>query len=169
MTGLGELPNVNNGYSSAAKAVSADGATLVGAPDSYAGTRAFRWTAAGGLVGLGDLRSGNGGNRALAASGDGSIIVGSADINGDTPAAFIWTEGAGMQRLVDVLLARSANVPPGWKLEQATSISADGRWVAGWARNSTGGFEAWVADLAVFQCADPLRPEAYPSPGTMSP
>ncbi len=35
--------------------LSADGSVVVGVSNSASGTEAFRWTAGGGMVGLGDL------------------------------------------------------------------------------------------------------------------
>jgi probable HAF family extracellular repeat protein len=58
LRGLGDLPN--GSFYSEAYAVSADGSTVVGIGTSESGYQAFRWTAAGGMAGLGGI---NGSNR----------------------------------------------------------------------------------------------------------
>jgi probable HAF family extracellular repeat protein len=135
---------------SMAHGVSADGLVIVGEvsnPDGI-GWQPFRWESSTGLVGLGDIASGSGNARARAVSGDGSVIVGTAGISGSEAQAFIWTAESGLQALFDVLVARGATVPDGWRIVDATAISADGRWVTGRARTLAGGFEAYVADLS---------------------
>jgi probable HAF family extracellular repeat protein len=85
MVGLGVLP----GHSySAALGVSADGPVVAGTayvdPISH---QAFLWTEAGGMVGLGDLPGGTFTSEALAASADGSVVVGSSSsASGDSEA-----------------------------------------------------------------------------------
>ena len=51
--GIGDLPGST--FESRASAVSADGLVVVGGGRSASGREAFRWTARGGRVGLGDL------------------------------------------------------------------------------------------------------------------
>ena len=80
--GLGHLPGHDS--SSGVVAISADGSVVVG--NSYGqGTEVFRWTRAGGMVGLGAEGS------ASDASGDGSVIVGGTPYPG-----FRWTSAGGM-------------------------------------------------------------------------
>src|SRR5262245_27089410 len=67
--GLGHLPG---GVSSSAGGVSADGSVVVGGSDG----QAFRWTEAGGMVGLGDIPGGLVQSSGAAVSGDGSAVVG---------------------------------------------------------------------------------------------
>ena len=54
--GLGDLPGGD--FKSAAYAISADGSVVAGQSSSASGSEAFRWTLAGGIVGLGDLAGG---------------------------------------------------------------------------------------------------------------
>ena len=54
--GIGDLPGST--FESRARAVSADGLVVVGGGRSASGREAFRWTASGGMVGLGDLPGG---------------------------------------------------------------------------------------------------------------
>ncbi|MGZ4982731.1 MAG: putative Ig domain-containing protein, partial [Chthoniobacterales bacterium] len=91
MVGLGWLPGGR--LFSQAYGISADGSTIVGTSDSTAGTQAMRYTAAGGMTGLG-LPAGANYGRAVAASSNGSVIVGYNTINGNDHA-FRWTAAAG--------------------------------------------------------------------------
>ena len=55
--GLGNLGGIS--FASYADGVSADGSVVVGRDANADGDQAFRWTEAGGMVGLGDLPGGN--------------------------------------------------------------------------------------------------------------
>ena len=57
LTPLGDLPG--GVFNSGANAVSGDGSVVVGTGSSASGSQAFRWTAGGGMVGLGFLPGGN--------------------------------------------------------------------------------------------------------------
>ena len=107
MVGLG-FPN---GDSSRAYAVSADGASVVGYVQSFAGNRAVRFGGPKGAVSLAL------GARGLGASADGSVIVG--DIFGPNWRPIRWTSGTGITELLGGL--------PGW----ANGVSADGNVVVG--------------------------------------
>jgi probable HAF family extracellular repeat protein len=82
MQDLGTLPGFNMSY---ADAVSADGSVVVGTAvyvvydeyDYFYFSRAFRWTAAGGMQGLGTL-PGGGRSAASGVSADGAVVVGTA-------------------------------------------------------------------------------------------
>lgn len=139
LTGLGRF---GLGTYSAATAVSADGATVVGySENSEAIRHAFRWTEADGLVDLGDLPAGSDDSVATGVSGDGAVIVGAGSAAG--AKAFRWTAANGMQELVDSLL-----------LSAASAVSADGTTAVGfsgttlavqlptaWRPDGMGGFE----------------------------
>ena len=75
-----------------ARDVSADGSVGVGWAESVSGVEAFRWTATGGIVGLGALPGDNFASRAYDVSPDGSVVVGYSE-----PFAYRkairWTEG----------------------------------------------------------------------------
>src|SRR3954470_7717408 len=73
-----------------AKGVSADGSYVVGTMQSPAGAQAYRWSAAGGLQGLGDLTGGNFLSEANAVSADGLVVVGYSN-SGNGDEAFRWT------------------------------------------------------------------------------
>ena len=82
-------------------AVSADGSTVVGRGLSTPGFEAFRWTQAGGMVGLGDLPGGPFRSDAFGVSADGSVVVGRA-FPSNREAAFRWTQAGGMVGLGDL-------------------------------------------------------------------
>jgi probable HAF family extracellular repeat protein len=133
--GLGDLPG--GAISSGASAVSADGTTVVGVSlvtdHSPAGTEqeAFRWTAAEGMVGLGDLDTAFMFSRARDVSGDGSVIVGEGSLGPDdnNMRPYRWTLATGMVQLVDVTGALD--------LIRAEGVSADGLVIVGHANPPT--------------------------------
>lgn len=84
-----------------------------------------------GVHGLGTLE--NARTLAEGVSDDGSVVVGFADISQGLTltTAAIWTAGHGMQRLSDYLATHGVGLPDGTLLAEATSVSADGRTIAG--------------------------------------
>ena len=72
--GLGDLAG-GSAYSDA-RAISGDGATVVGESSSALAFEAFRWTAAGGMIALGSLPGGGDASIAHGVSYDGAVIVG---------------------------------------------------------------------------------------------
>jgi probable HAF family extracellular repeat protein len=110
MRDLGSLRSDNFGVSSA-KAVSADGAVVVGSADTDVGSRnqrAFRWdTDTGVMRDLGSLRSDNFGvSSASAVSADGAVVggVSETDVQGfGGNRAFIWRTQ--MQDLENLMLS----------------------------------------------------------------
>jgi len=144
MQDLGSLPHQVS--STTAIAISADGSTIVGLAVAPARNEAFRWTIEGGYEILGDLPGGTTFAAATDTNEDGSIVVG----HGRTEhggAAFIWDADSGMRNLEDVLEVEHRLDLSGWELYDATSISDDGRVIAGFGRNPNGRTEAWVAIL----------------------
>jgi probable HAF family extracellular repeat protein len=101
---------------------------------------AFRWTSGGGMVGLGDLPGGDFRSEAMAASANGSVIVGySASAEGNSREAFRWTSGGGMVGLGDF---QGGNF-----FSAAYGVSADGNVVVGLGRRASFVTEAfrWTA------------------------
>ncbi len=131
--GLGYLPG-GTCYSSQANGVSADGSVVVGRCDSPFGIEAFRWTQAGGMVGLGHLADhcswGLPFSEAAAVSTDGSVVVGQSCSTLDNQSryeAFHWTQAGGMVGLGGLLGA----LPNDSFLSMAKDVSADGSVVVG--------------------------------------
>jgi probable HAF family extracellular repeat protein len=130
LVGLGDLPG--EPYFSGAFGISDDGTVVVGSgnavlspSDTITSAEAFRWTAAGGMVGLGHLPGENFVSVPEAVSADGSVVVGYGNGDfGDTGAeAFRWTSGGGMVGLGDL--------PGGIFSSAALDVSADGSVVVG--------------------------------------
>ena len=126
---LGSIEGNTNPFSEAT-AVSGDGQVVVGYVGATGG-EAFRWTEDDGMQSLGWLegRDSYGNDKALAASYDGSVIVGSALSDTDKFQAFHWTESTGMVAL-PTLSASSASQ----NTATATGISWDGTIIAGHSR-----------------------------------
>jgi len=163
-TSLGLLPGTSE---SCATGVSADGSVVVGysqtpmvhlfnsmAPMNPIGLvpgsspfpnapsdkqEAFRWTAAGGLVGLGFLPGGTL-SRATAVSADGAVVIGTS--NGK---AFRWTQSGGM-------VAIGPHLPDGHYFTPV-ALSADGSAIVG---ESDGEAVRWDAIHGLQSIADLL-------------
>lgn len=136
MEGLGFLDSWDDPLSRA-KAVSGDGAVIVGIStksywndscDCYEDSlEAFRWTRKGGMEGLGHLSVDGyiGYSEALGASEDGTVVVGSSSYSGgtfDDRHAFRWTSSGSMDDLGTLR---------GYKFSEATSVFAGGDLVVG--------------------------------------
>lgn len=151
---LGYLPGGDNDYS-LAHDVSADGTVIVGLSDSGAAefAEAFRWTQAGGMVGLGDLPGGDFYSRAVAVSADGSVIVGESEVEREgfsrRHEPFIWTPDAGMLNLRDVFLDAGLDADFVDSIYEVVDVSGDGQTFVGNGLGPSGGFsEAWIVSLA---------------------
>jgi uncharacterized membrane protein len=125
--GIGDLSG--GGFESGANAVSGDGSVVVGRGLSgnvypLPGTEAFRWTAANGMEGLGDVSGGSFGSNAFGVSRDGTTIVGQGQTTQDfTPfRAWVWTTSNGIQPIPD-----GASVIP----TIANGVSSNGLIVTG--------------------------------------
>jgi probable HAF family extracellular repeat protein len=129
LVGLGSIAGAPFVQSSA-RAVSADGSTIVGSSYSATGDEAFRWTSSGGMVGLGYLPGTNDfGSTATDVSADGSVVVGVALNSNRVNEAFRWTSSTGL---------RSLGFPTNSNHSQAYGVSADGSVVVGWAGGPIG-------------------------------
>ena len=116
--GLGDLPEGD--FASYAGAVNSDGSVVVGNSKSTSNnTEAFRWTQAGGMVGLGTL----GGDYSVAAAvnSDGSVIVGTSKSTNGDHEAFRWTQAGGMVSLGKL----------GGTITLAEGVNSDGSVVVG--------------------------------------
>ncbi|MEN6426053.1 MAG: PEP-CTERM sorting domain-containing protein, partial [Phycisphaerales bacterium] len=107
----------------------ADGSVVVGRGFSALGSEAFRWTAAGGMVGLGDLAGGSFESYAHAVSADGSVVVGRG-FSASGSEAFRWTASGGMVGLGDLA--------GGSFYSQAAAVSANGSVVVGRSFSASG-------------------------------
>jgi len=141
MVGLGDLPG--GLVYSYATGVSADGSVVAGpsmsangtVTPSLIGTETFRWTADGGMVGLGDLPGGIFDSSARGISADGLVVVGVSAYSASAQEAFRWTVGGGMVGL--------GYLPGGSVTSVATSASGDGSVVVA-VSDSVSGTEAFV-------------------------
>jgi probable HAF family extracellular repeat protein len=135
MEGLGYLPGALDLFSNAV-AASADGSTVVGyGIDSQGDAEAFRWTAQGGMKGLGLLPDCFA-SYAAGVSADGSTVVGYCYDSQYHLEAFVWTAATGM-----VGLGTLFDLFPG---SYATGVSADGSTVVGSSFNEHNHGEAFI-------------------------
>ena len=81
------------------------------------------------MVALADSLAGDG--VAVAASGDGSVIVGYAGLVAGQTEAFIWTPTQGLRSLKDVLVNDYGLPVQDWTLLSANDISEDGTTIVG--------------------------------------
>lgn len=128
MVGLGHLAGGGPVAISTANEISADGSVIVGCSTSSSTSpgltpcEAFRWTSAGGMIGLGDLAGGTYNSAAHGVSADGSVIVGTASgPTGELP--FRWTEATGMVSI--------GALPAGVNHGNAAGVSSDGSIIVG--------------------------------------
>ncbi len=126
------------GNFSSAFATNHDGSVVVGeAAVDIVNSQPFRWTQAGGLVGLGGTSISA---RANAVNSAGNIVVGVAQ-----GKAFRWSATTGMQFIQDLLVAAGVDMS-NWNLKQATGISSDGSVLVGTAGHGVFD-EGWIARL----------------------
>jgi uncharacterized membrane protein len=132
-----------------ATALTPDGSTIVGFvpfnDNGFSTEQAYIWRQASGTaVSLGDLPGGRVRSHPNGISADGSVVVGYSD-GGHTFDAFIWDLAHGMRPLKDVLANDYGVDMTGWTLTEATSISADGSFMAGSGTGPNGQSTAWIA------------------------
>jgi uncharacterized membrane protein len=140
-----------------ATGVSHDGSVIVGYHNGPTAREACRWTAAGGLVGLGTFDDHHQ-TFALGVSGNGNFVVGyMEDLGTDVQSAWVWDPTGGMQVLQDVLVNDFAMADvSAWTLTRATAISDDGKTVVGRGYNPSGVEEFWRAQSMVVPIPEPL-------------
>ena len=133
---------------------SATGRFVVGtasdpASGSVRGTTAFRWSKRDGIVPLGDLQNAFGYSLAAeACSRDGHVVVGAGSSGVFGPAyAMVWHPSTGAQRLDVLLWDLGVAAVSGWKLTEATGVSADGTVIVGNGFDPVGMEQAWLAVL----------------------
>lgn len=151
MVSLGELPGGAN--FGVANALSADGMVVVGQSSSTLsgnGGEAFRWENTFPMQPLGDIPGGTFQSVILACNSDGTVMVGQSDSDVGY-VAIVWDCVNGMRRLQDVMQLAIAGEDTGeldgWTLTNATSISADGKYICGAGINPKGQTEGWIAKL----------------------
>ena len=160
MVGLGFL-SPSGPFYSRATGISADGSVVVGASVVTGPENAFRWTQATGMVALTGppiIAS-----RANAASADGSVVVGYSYVGPVDSDAFIWDSVHGLRLVRDILVHDLGLTLTGWKLTEATGVSADGETVVGIGTNPSGDTEAWIANLGAQEV-----PMALTLPGALN-
>jgi probable HAF family extracellular repeat protein len=151
MVSLGELPG--GAHFAVANATTPEGWVIVGQSSSTLsgnGGEAFRWEVGQPMFPLGDLPGGIFQSVALACSADGNIIVGQGSTDQGLEA-MIWDSVNRMRKLQDALAfaitGSETGALDGWRLVNATGISADGTLICGHGVNPAGGTEAFLARL----------------------
>ena len=139
---------------SAAAGVNFDGSVVVGEsayiqPLGVTQSRAFRWTAAGGMQNLGGLRGSDPAtvySWARGVSNDGTVVVGGSFNASNNIEAFRWTTQSGMVGL---------GILPGYHHSEAFAVSGNGKVVIGDTASVRGG-EAfrWTAETGMVVLGD---------------
>ncbi len=136
------------GVSGEVMATSGDGTFVAG----YLGENAFYWTQAGGVVSIGRLPPADEfdfhGAIANAITDDGKLMFG---VSGQpffgNANAFVWTQAAGMRKLVDVITAAGLTVPEGTTLTNVIASSTDGTVILGQATRADFSIVSFVVRL----------------------
>jgi probable HAF family extracellular repeat protein len=158
LVALGDLPG--GSYMAQGVGVSGGGDFVVGRSLSGFGQEAFLWSADAGMIALGDLPGGQYSSIANAVTDDGMMVVGrGSTVIGNE--AVVWTPSTGMVRLADFLANEWSIDVAGWRLIDATSMSADGSVIAGYGVAPGGSQQAWMARL--FEPAPPCPEDAFVS------
>jgi len=110
------------------------------------GFKAFRWTAASGMVGLGFLPGGHE-STASGVNADGTVVVGQAGEASGQHQAYRWTRATRMQSVLTLLQAAKVVFMAGWRLTSANGVSADGTVIVGDGVDPLGNTQAWIARL----------------------
>jgi len=97
------------------------------------GFKAFRWTAASGMVGLGFLPGGHE-STASGVNADGTVVVGQAGEASGQHQAYRWTAASGMVGL---------GFLPGGHESTASGVNADGKVVVGQANDASDQHQAF--------------------------
>jgi uncharacterized membrane protein len=127
-SGMAPIPSRPDLRPAHAYAITPDGSVIVGR--SIGGfTEAFRWSASGGLQGLGDAPGGSKFSLALDVSDDGSVIVGQTNTALGNEAG-VWDAAHGMRSLSSILAGNNVDLT-GWTLGVATAVSGDGSTIVG--------------------------------------
>jgi len=80
-----------------------------------------------------------------AMSSDGSTVVGIGE-DKTWKGACVWDQNQGVRSILHIL-SESGVDTDGWKLKEATSVSADGKVIVGMGTNPVGKEEAWRVEL----------------------
>jgi probable HAF family extracellular repeat protein len=141
-TSLGDLPGGT--FYSIARGVSSDGSVVVGTSLSSRGTEAFRWTAADGMIGLGDLPGGppfsfDFYSEAYSVSGDGGTVAGvGRAVPGNEPTRWMAPWQGGGSGPMGLL-----GFDGGETIGAAFAVSADGATIVGSATPGANAYEAF--------------------------
>lgn len=167
MVALEFLDGLSSG-SSTARSISANGLVIVGqstslsAKESFpSGQEAFRWSAEGGMVALGDIPGGDFFSSASDVSADGDVVVGYGRPGQGVQSAFRWTSTTGLVQLSDLA---GGDVYGG-----ASAVSADGNVAVGQGDNGTYEAVRWVGMAAPIVLGDlPPDPNGNSAAGGVS-
>lgn len=140
-TDLGVIARYDDG--TAAYALSDDGSVVFGSALALGRGRAWRWAGASPQL-LDFLTPGDDDMGIWDVTGDGRLCVGYSQILGGNSEAIIWDEVHGTRSLESYLTGDLGIDLAGWELTQATSITVDGRWIAGRGISPDGSERVWM-------------------------
>lgn len=124
-----------------------DGSGVFGISSSGQGEEVFRFTRGGGLVSVGVLPGSGLIGRVSATTPDGERLFFSLpDPYAADREAYVWSAGAGMRRVQDVLAMYGLPLD-GWTLFDVRDVSGDGRTWLGNGRGPDGVEQPWIATI----------------------
>jgi hypothetical protein len=145
---LGVLPG--DTYSEV-RGLSANGAVAVGSSRAGGVRRAFRWTAAGGMVALAP-----GAEIANGVSDDGMRVVGDGNLPGFGETAFVWDPTRGARPLAQALRDEYGVDVGDFRLLTASAVSPDGKTIVGQGVDASNAVRGWRARLREEPCPTQL-------------
>lgn len=135
--GMIKINPLAGGAGSMAYSVTQDGTVVVGVSDNGASDEAYRWSAAGGTVGLGVIAPFFGAlshSEAYGVNADGSVVVGASTSATTISTSFRWDAATGMVDLGTL----------GGPTSAAYAVSDDGNIIVGISDNADGVSEGYV-------------------------
>ena len=151
-TGAGGWESLFSGINGAGISVTADASVITGRYGAGNSMEPLYFTSVGGATGVGNA-PGTDHGAGWDLSGDGSVIVGTAELVGSSDqVAIIWIDGLGTHQLQSWLEDNFGLDLGGWTLTRASGVSDDGLVIVGEGLNRNADREGWRAEIPWLSC-----------------